>query len=156
STRRARRATTAEGAGGDCAFRHRRSASVGGARQRGGQLADRANERGQRAQTVGTDEVRRAMSEDKKAAQKLANEDLPESVKLARDLGIRQQVFSYEHGIPKDLPPGDGEEMMIPFVIGTRGSLTKTDARKAGAMWRKLTAHYPKAIYYLNLLGYDQ
>jgi hypothetical protein len=96
------------------------------------------------------------MSEDKKAAQKMAVDDLRATVKAVRDLGVPQELFSYEHGIPKDLPAGDGDGMIAPFIIGERGRLTKTAARKAGAMFRDMSARYPKAIFYLNLLGYDQ
>ena len=96
------------------------------------------------------------MAENKKAAKQMADEDFRHTVRFARDAGIPHHAFSYEHGIPKDLPPGDGEGTMMPFIMGMRDSLTKTDARKAAAMWRHLVAYYPKAIFYLNMLGYDQ
>src|SRR5262245_36815795 len=96
------------------------------------------------------------MTEDKKAAEKMAIDDFRNVVGIARDLGMPQQVVSYEHGTPKDLPPGDGEGTIIPFVIGMRGRLSKTEARKAASMWRNAIARYPKAIFYLNLIGYDQ
>jgi hypothetical protein len=96
------------------------------------------------------------MSEDKKLAEKMAIEDFRNTVRFGRELGIPQEVFSYERGLPKDLPPGDGEGMMIPFIIGMRGNLSKTEAHKAGAMWRSAIKRYPKAIFYLNLIGYDQ
>jgi hypothetical protein len=96
------------------------------------------------------------MSEDKKLAEKMAIEDFRNTVSFGRELGIPQEVFSYERGIPKDLPPGDGEGMMIPFIIGMRGRLSKGEARKGAAMWRDAIVRYPKAIFYLTMLGYDQ
>jgi hypothetical protein len=63
------------------------------------------------------------MSEDKKLAEKMAIEELRNTVRVGRDLGIPQQVVSYEHGNPeKDLPTGDGDGMILPIVIGMRGS----------------------------------
>ena len=86
----------------------------------------------------------------------MAIEDFRNVVKFARDLNIPQQFVSYEHGIPKDMPAGDGDRVIIPFIMGMRGSLTKTEARKGGAMWRDAIARYPKAIFHLQLIGYDQ
>ena len=97
------------------------------------------------------------MGEGKKAAEKMAVEDFRRTVKFARDLGIPQQVVSYEHGITEgELPPGDGEGTIIPFVIGMRGRLTKNEARKGGQMWRDASARYPKAVFYLSMIGYDE
>ena len=62
----------------------------------------------------------------------MAIEDFRNVVKFARDLNIPQQFVSYEHGIPKDMPAGDGDRVIIPFIMGMRGSLTKTEARKGG------------------------
>ena len=96
------------------------------------------------------------MSEDKKTAEQLAIDDIRAASRSLHDLGMPQQVFSFEHGIPAGLPEGDGEGVFMPFVIGMRGRLSKTEARKAARMWEQVIARYPKAIVYPHLIGYDQ
>lgn len=96
------------------------------------------------------------MSEDKKAAEQMAIDDMRAALRAVREQGIPQQFVSFEHGPPKDLPPGDGERLMAPVILGMRGRLTKTEARKAAEMWKQAIARYPKAIFYLQLVGYDE
>ena len=52
-------------------------------------------------------------------------------------------------------PVGDGAGMFIPITIGSRGRLSKADARRAAAMWRQAIGRYPKACFMISLLGYN-
>jgi hypothetical protein len=52
-------------------------------------------------------------------------------------------------------PEGDGTGAFFPVTIGTRDELTKAAAACYAARWREATARYPKAVFYLQLLGYD-
>ena len=56
----------------------------------------------------------------------------------------------------RDWPAEEEEGMLIPFTIGARGHLTKYEARHAARTWQKAIKHYPNAMFYLNLLGYDE
>src|SRR5262245_55571889 len=93
-------------------------------------------------------------SDDKALAAKMVEEDFRESLKSMRAMGARQDVAYCEGGAPPaDLPPGDGEGLFIPFVLGSRGKLTKQEARAGARMWREASARYPKAHFHLVLLG---
>jgi hypothetical protein len=52
--------------------------------------------------------------------------------------------------------PNEGGRALICITIGFRGDLSKTQAHKAAAKWKEVIAQYPKAIFYPNLLGYDE
>jgi hypothetical protein len=101
-------------------------------------------------------ERRRAKHKD--AAAKMVQQDIRKLGQSIREDGVGgfMQFISYEHGLPADMPEGDGDGEMMPITIGTRDRLTKHAARQAAEVWRKLAARYPKAIFYLHLLGYDQ
>jgi len=60
------------------------------------------------------------------------------------------------NGNNTDRPEGDGDGMLVPLTIGMRGNLGKDAARKGAAMWRAVTNRYPKAIFMICLLGYDE
>src|SRR5262245_43988091 len=98
------------------------------------------------------------MSENKDIAAKLVQQDIKKVAQSIRDDGLDDctQFVSYEHGLPADMPAGDGAGVLMPVTIGTRDRLTKHAARQAGQIWRELARRYPKAIFYLHLLGYDQ
>jgi hypothetical protein len=40
-------------------------------------------------------------------------------------------------------------------MIGIRGNLTNTEVNRCVAMWREVTARYPKAVFVLQFVGYD-
>jgi hypothetical protein len=50
----------------------------------------------------------------------------------------------------------DGEGMMCPVSIGTRDKLTEQAARENADLWREAVRRYPKAMFQINLLGFDQ
>ena len=93
-------------------------------------------------------------TEDKTTARQLAQAD------LARLLGGSRSYFvGYnEEGIvdPAMLPDDDGDHVLMPIMIGERGSLSKAGARTAARTWRELTTRYPKGMFVICLLGYDQ
>lgn len=53
-------------------------------------------------------------------------------------------------------PPGDGEGIMIPVMIGRRGQLSKQRARQAGKAWRAATQRFPKGYFMLDFPGYGK
>ena len=72
--------------------------------------------------------------------------------------GIPAQLVRYDRDGNCDLsgcPGGDGEGMFIPITIGSRGNLSKAEARLGAKMWRQATGRYPKACFMLSLLGYN-
>ncbi len=42
---------------------------------------------------------------------------------------------------------GDGERLMIAFVLGHRGELGEEDAKANGKFWREITTRHPKAVF---------
>jgi hypothetical protein len=57
---------------------------------------------------------------------------------------------------PSCWPLGDGEDTLIPVVIGERGEFTKAKARKHAVLWRQLTGRYPKGAFTIVVVGYDE
>lgn len=49
----------------------------------------------------------------------------------------------------------DGDRMMISISIGVRSALNRTEARLAAKLFRKAVVRYPKAIFLISILGYD-
>jgi hypothetical protein len=67
----------------------------------------------------------------------------------------RTIVRSFESAARSDWPEGDGTGIFIPFTIGYRDNLSKAEAAHCAKGWREVTARYPKASFYFNILGYD-
>jgi hypothetical protein len=98
------------------------------------------------------------MPEDKKLARQQVESDFRTSLlKMKRQLPADMPVnVVCLDDADRSLPPGDGEGLFAPVTIGCRDKLTKREARACAELWRKATRQYPKAIFYLNLLCYDQ
>jgi hypothetical protein len=86
-------------------------------------------------------------------ARKAVEKEVRDTVKFVRK--NRGQMVGYDDGGLADVPPGDGEGALIRFAIGARDQLTKTYAKTAGTAWLEATRRYPKAVFMINLLGYD-
>jgi hypothetical protein len=56
---------------------------------------------------------------------------------------------------PSSWPPGDGENTLIPVVIGDRGEFSKAKAQKHAMLWRQLTERYPKGAFTILINGYN-
>jgi hypothetical protein len=50
----------------------------------------------------------------------------------------------------------DGDGMLIPITIGSRGNLFRAEAERAAATWRQATGRFPKASFMVSLLGYNE
>jgi hypothetical protein len=99
------------------------------------------------------------MTDDRNAARRAAKEELRENVRFMRANGIPAELVFYDRGGTCDLsgcPDSDGEGMFIPITIGSRGNLSKAEARRAAAMWRQATNRYPRACFMISLLGYNR
>jgi hypothetical protein len=44
---------------------------------------------------------------------------------------------------------------MMPVIIGTRDDLTEQAAQTCGEMWRTAVKRYPKALFVIQMPGYD-
>jgi hypothetical protein len=61
--------------------------------------------------------------------------------------------------VVSDIPPPDGNDgdgTLINFTIGTRDHLNKAEAKASAELWRKAVQRFPKAAFYICLLGYDE
>jgi tetratricopeptide (TPR) repeat protein len=87
---------------------------------------------------------------------KLANQDRWRAIETLAKQPIPSQYIKFNEKTPDSaLPPGDGDRILMPVTIGDRGELTEWEARKSAQVWAKLTQHYPKAIFCLQIVGYD-
>jgi hypothetical protein len=93
------------------------------------------------------------MPEDEKIAAELVEQEAKKIVKFLDKLDMPVQIAFAD---TSDWPDGDGEGMLAPITIGTRGHLTKWEARKNAALWREARRRYPKATFMINLLGFDE
>jgi len=91
----------------------------------------------------------------------MANQDSSELDDLRRAVrergapGMPDAVCEYEDfGISIDVRE-DGEDTMIAFTIGVKGSLSKHAARAAARLWHTTTAKYPKSNVWIQIGGYD-
>jgi len=99
------------------------------------------------------------MTDDPNAARRAAADELCENLRFMRAAGIPAKLLFYDKEGGCDLsgcPPGDGDGMFIPVSIGSRGKLSKAEAKRAAAMWRQAIGRYPKASFLVNLLGYNE
>jgi hypothetical protein len=94
------------------------------------------------------------MTEDKKIAAKLVEQEIKQVAGDMKKLEVPADVISFEN--LSNWPAGDGEGSFMPITIGVRGKLTKREARHAAMMWREVTRRYPKGIFMINLLGYNE
>jgi hypothetical protein len=51
---------------------------------------------------------------------------------------------------------GDGSRLMISFVVGFRGQLSKSKAKIYADGWRVMRTRHPQAIVYPTVVGYDE
>jgi hypothetical protein len=93
------------------------------------------------------------MPESKKIAAELVEQEAKRAVEFLEKLNIPVQIASAD---TSGWPEGDGEGMLAPITIGTRGHLTKHKARKNAAMWREARQRYPKATLLIHMLGFDE
>jgi hypothetical protein len=93
------------------------------------------------------------MTDDPKATRLAAAQELRDNLLFMRAAGM-EMVF-YDRDGSCDLPdyPNDGEGMLVPVTIGSRGNLSKNEAKLAAAIWRQATGHYPKACFMICLFG---
>jgi hypothetical protein len=94
------------------------------------------------------------MPENKRIAADLVEQEIKQ---IAGDMGRLAgpaDAVSFED--QSDWPAGDGESTFMPIIIGVRGKLTKREARYCATMWREVTRRYPKAIFMINLLGFNE
>jgi hypothetical protein len=96
------------------------------------------------------------MTDDPKATRLAAAQELRDNLLFMRAAGM-EMVF-YDRDGSCDLPdyPNDGEGMLVPVTIGSRGNLSKNEAKLAAAIWRQATGHYPKACFMICLFGYNE
>jgi hypothetical protein len=76
--------------------------------------------------------------------------------RTARALGapaMPRSLCDFDH--IADAVHGDGDDAMIAFTIGMRGSLTSHVARAAARAWHETIAMYPKSSICLEIAGYD-
>src|SRR5262249_25544290 len=88
-------------------------------------------------------------------ARKAAASEHREMMRLMREVckDVRFDAAYYNGRNFADLPDGNGEAMFIPITIGMRGYLSK--AKRGASMWREATSRYPKGIFMISLLGYN-
>jgi hypothetical protein len=97
---------------------------------------------------------RARMAEDPDKAREAVMKDGLRMARNLREAGLPAEVMSLDN---RDQWPdcGDGEGVWIPFTIGRRDQLTKDEVKSVAEMWRAATARYPKAIFQILFLGYD-
>jgi hypothetical protein len=101
------------------------------------------------------------MSEDKKCAKQMVNDEIcrlaKELKEMSRDMPVEAIAYGNDGSASADWPEmGDGDRVLIHVTIGERGNLTKGEARLAASMWHAAIKRYPKGIFVLNLLGYNE
>jgi hypothetical protein len=94
------------------------------------------------------------MPEDKRAARKMAANDLAHHYKIIRQHRPDLPVVGHDDQMPE--VEGDGSDVMVSFLVGSRGDLTRQAAKRAARSWCRHVARYPKACYVLSLAGYDE
>lgn len=93
------------------------------------------------------------MPEDRKIAAALVEQEAKKAVEFLTKLDMPIQIAPADRS---NWPDGDGEGMLAPITIGTRGRLTKREARETAALWCEARRRYPKATFVINLLGFDE
>jgi hypothetical protein len=95
------------------------------------------------------------MGDDPDKAREAVVKDGQRLFRAMRDSGAPATIMSLDN---QDQWPdyGDGEGVLIPFTVGHRGELAMEDAKRAAEHWRAATARYPKAIFQIVFLGYDE
>jgi hypothetical protein len=96
------------------------------------------------------------MTDDPKAARWAAAQELRDNILFMAAAGMEMVFFDRDGSC--DLPdyPNDGEGMLIPVTIGSRGNLSRAEAKRAAATWRQATGRFPKASFMVSLLGYNE
>jgi hypothetical protein len=97
------------------------------------------------------------MVEDKNRARELVEQDARAVVKQMREVvgAANFNAVAFDDPDRSKWPTGDGERVFANVIVGTRDNLTKAAARHCAAMWREAAQRYPKAIFVLNIPGYD-
>jgi hypothetical protein len=97
------------------------------------------------------------MPEDRELARKLANKDLGRMLDSARALAGKNFHYAEysEAAVGSTAALGDGEGILVEMTIGARGSLTRSFAKAAAKAWRETLKRHPKAMFGLNIAGYD-
>jgi hypothetical protein len=97
------------------------------------------------------------MTDDPKAARLAAAQELRDNMLFMAAAGMEMVFYDRDGGCDlSGCPSGDGEGMFISVTIGSRGSLSRAEAKRAAAMWRQATGHYPKACFMICLLCYNE
>lgn len=97
----------------------------------------------------------RARRDDPQAACKAVENDVAGVKRQMRDIqasGVDVAVVDPDDDTSRY---GDGDDTFIPIVIGVRGRLTAREAKRLAGFWCEIIKRHPKAIYYPQLLGYD-
>jgi hypothetical protein len=95
--------------------------------------------------------------QDNKRAREMESNEAKVVVEFLRDLGELASVVDCRPGVSTEWPDiGDGSSAIIPFTIGIRSLLTKTEARRVAAVRRDIIKRYPKGYYFLHMFGYDE
>jgi hypothetical protein len=97
------------------------------------------------------------MPEDRELARKLANKDLDRMLDSARALAGKDFHYAEysEAAVGSTAALGDGEGILVEMTIGARGSLTRSFAKAAAKAWRETIKRHPKAMFGINIAGYD-
>jgi hypothetical protein len=84
------------------------------------------------------------MTDDPKATRLAAAQELRDNLLFMRAAGM-EMVF-YDRDGSCDLPdyPNDGEGMLVPVTIGSRGNLSKNGAKLAAAIGGRRPATIPR------------
>ena len=93
------------------------------------------------------------MPEDKRIAAELVERDAKKAIESLIKLDMPVQIAPADRS---NWPDGDGTGMLAPITIGTRGRLTRREARETAALWREARRRYPKATFIINMLGFDE
>lgn len=98
------------------------------------------------------------MSDDPHAAGRAVVNNVRNAVRRVREQfpDMPQAFLSFEDPDRSAWPPGPGDRMIIPIIIGARDKLTKVEAEHCAYMWREVAQRYPKAYFMLMILGYDE
>jgi hypothetical protein len=97
---------------------------------------------------------KKPIPEDKDLACKMAAKDFARHVEVIEQHAQRKlPIIGYDDPMPD--VPGDGSDLVISFLIGSRGKLSRQEATRAAKLWRRHVKRYPNACYVLSIAGYD-
>ncbi len=91
------------------------------------------------------------MTEDKKLAEKMVLADAKRMFKSLREL-LPTDVLTFAE---LDNYKADKGKPFINLTIGACGKLSRSEAKDAGEMWKKIVRRWPQGPVYIHFLGYD-